>query len=213
MSGGSATGPDVAEALRSHVAALAQCRRCPGMIGPSVAPPPVVSRVYLVGQAPGPREARLGRPFAWTAGRQLFRWFATLGVDEEAFRERVYMAAICRCFPGKAASGGDRVPNREEMAQCGDWIARELELLRPELIVPVGRLAITRFLGATALDQAVGRVHTWDGRDVVPLPHPSGVSTWYKREPGASLTTAALRHIGEHPAWRRAFYSACSGST
>jgi uracil-DNA glycosylase len=194
-----------AAALTEHVAALAACRRCPQMIGPPVPPPPVVSPIYLVGQAPGPREAGLGRPFAWTAGRTLFRWFATLGVDEATFRARVYMAATCRCFPGKASSGGDRVPSAAEIATCATWRARELELLEPELIVPVGRLAISLFLGDLALTEAVGRVHRWEGRDVAPLPHPSGVSTWFKKDPGASLTRDALDRIAAHPAWQRTF--------
>jgi uracil-DNA glycosylase len=193
-------------ALRAHVAGIAACRRCPGMIGPPVAPPPVPARVYLVGQAPGPREARLGRPFAWTAGRQLFRWFARVGVDEETFRARVYMAATCRCFPGKTArSGGDRVPSRAEIAECSAWMTRELELLQPELVIPVGRLAIAQFLGDVPLVEAVGRPFRRDGRDVLALPHPSGVSTWYKADPGASLTERALSLIGAHPAWHRTF--------
>lgn len=175
------------------------------MVGTPVAPPPVVSRIYLVGQAPGPREASLGRPFAWTAGRTLFSWFATLGVDEATFRERVFMAATCRCFPGKASSGGDRVPSAVEIAACSRWRDRELELLEPELIVPIGRLAISLFLGDAPLTEAIGAVSRWQGRDVIALPHPSGVSTWFKREPGKALTRRALEHLGAHPTWVRTF--------
>ncbi|MEZ4236897.1 MAG: uracil-DNA glycosylase family protein [Myxococcota bacterium] len=195
----------MSDPLALHVAELAACRRCPGMVGPPVAPPPVRSRVFLVGQAPGPREASHGRPFAWTAGRQLFRWFATLGVDEETFRSRVYMAAVCRCFPGKASSGGDRVPSRDEIAACSAWMRAELDLLEPTLIVPVGRLAIETILGPLPLLEAVGRPFQRDGRDVIALPHPSGVSTWYKRDPGATRTREALATIGAHPAWTATF--------
>src|SRR6185503_13159353 len=85
---------------------LAGCRLCPKMIPPVVVPPPVRSPIYLVGQAPGSREGVLGRPFAWTAGRRLFEWFGGLGVDEERFRAGVYIAAVCRCFPGKTSAGG-----------------------------------------------------------------------------------------------------------
>ena len=77
------------------------------MIGPVVHGPPIVSRVLLIGQAPGPREGSFGRPFAWTAGKTLFRWFEeATGMNEETFRERIYMAAVVRCFPGKTAAGG-----------------------------------------------------------------------------------------------------------
>src|SRR5258708_38676231 len=86
---------------------LDACHACPKMIGPVVHGAPVVSRVMLVGQAPGPREGSFGRPFAWTAGRTMFGWFErSLGIDEDRFRGRVYMAAVARCFPGKASGGG-----------------------------------------------------------------------------------------------------------
>src|SRR4051812_33627758 len=86
---------------------LDACHACPKMIGPVVHGPPVLSRILLIGQAPGPREGSLGRPFAWTAGKTLFRWFEeALGISEEDFRRGVYIAAVARCFPGKAGGGG-----------------------------------------------------------------------------------------------------------
>ena len=97
---------DLQAKLDRHVAALRKCRRCPGMFPPVVSGGAVVSRVVLVGQAPGDKEPIMGRPFAWTAGRKLFRWFNDhAGVDEAAFRSHVYMAAVCRCFPGKKPTG------------------------------------------------------------------------------------------------------------
>ncbi len=97
--------------LRALHLELDACRECPGVIGPVVHGPPVASRIFLVGQAPGPREARFGRPFAWTAGKTLFGWFeSVLAVDEGTFRRTVYMAAVLRCFPGKAKGGEIAVP-------------------------------------------------------------------------------------------------------
>ena len=193
--------------LEVHIAELRDCRACPGMVGPVVTPRPIASKVYLVGQAPGPREGALGRPFAWTAGKQLFRWFDSIGVDEETFRSRAYLAAVCRCFPGKAASGGDRVPNPGEIERCERWLRRELDLLEPELVIPVGKLAISRFLPeAASLEDVIGKKTR--GRafghefDLIPLPHPSGASTWWKLEPGKTLTARALRALARHPAWR-----------
>src|SRR5262245_46541926 len=88
---------------------LDACQACPEMIRPVVHGPPVASQVLLIGQAPGPREGSFGRPFAWTAGKTLFRWFEeTIGVGEDEFRAKVYMAVVARCFPGKAKGGGDR---------------------------------------------------------------------------------------------------------
>jgi uracil-DNA glycosylase len=195
--------------IEEHQAALRRCRRCDGMHKPVVVGPPLLSKILLVGQAPGDKEPALGRPFAWTAGKQLFKWFATLGVDEAEFRKLVYMAATCRCFPGKNPRGGDRVPSYDEVTQCRPWLEREIELLRPELLIPIGRLAIEQFLPARQLVEQIGKTYELRrGRrviDVIPLPHPSGASTWPRSEPGKSLTAHALRLLGAHPAWRATF--------
>jgi len=196
----------IAKKLAGHCADLKSCKQCPEMIGPVVAPFPVVTKVYLIGQAPGPHEGKFGKPFAWTAGKTLFRWFAPLGLDEEQFRKLVYMSAVCRCFPGKGKTGGDRVPGPDEIEKCSNWMRREVELLQPDLVIPVGRLAIERVLPKAPLADVIGKAHTIDlfghKTEAIPLPHPSGASTWYKMEPGKSLTTQALALIGKHPAWR-----------
>jgi uracil-DNA glycosylase len=185
---------------------LDTCCVCPKMIRPVVHGPPVASRVMLVGQAPGPREGSFGRPFAWTAGRTMFRWFQeALGVDEDMFRSRVYIAAVARCFPGKAPGGGDRRPDAQEIERCRTWLGRETAILEPDLVLAVGTLAIEQVLGSKApLANVVGtqqRVR-WHGRevDVVALPHPSGASPWHKMEPGKTLLAKALRRVANHPA-------------
>lgn len=210
-------------ALRRAVRSLQQihadlegCTICPKMIGPVVHGPPIASRVMLVGQAPGPREGTFGRPFAWTAGKTLFRWFEeTLHVDEERFRERVYMAAVARCFPGKAKGGGDRRPDAEEVESCKQFLAREVDVLRPELVLAVGALAITETLGSKAkglkLNDLVGETvrAAWHGHttDIIALPHPSGASPWHKIEPGKTLLKRALEAVKQHPAVQATFGS------
>jgi uracil-DNA glycosylase len=179
------------------------------MHAPPVSGGPVVSRVILVGQAPGAREPVEGRPFAWTAGRKLFRWIAqATGMDEAAARERIYFAAVCRCFPGKDHAGGDRVPTPAEVETCAPWLDREMALLRPDLLLLVGKLAILRFHPPAPLDRFVGRIlpARIDGREVdtLPLPHPSGASPWPHREPGRSLLAKALQLMAEHPAMQAA---------
>jgi uracil-DNA glycosylase len=173
-------------------------------------PPPVsggavVSKVLLVGQAPGVREPLAGKPFAWTAGKTLFRWFEeTTGLKEEEVRARIYFAAVCRCFPGKAPGGSDRVPNPAEIANCSSWLDREIDLLRPRLVIAVGKLAIAQFISLTKLEEVIGRSFRVRraGRafDLVPLPHPSGASPWHKIPPGRELLARALQLIASHPA-------------
>ena len=197
--------------IKSHVKELNACQLCPLMVGPVVSHHAMLSKVMLVGQAPGPKEGEFGKPFAWTAGKTLFRWFASIGVDEELFRKRAYMAAVCRCFPGKTKHGGDRVPSKEEVANCSQWIKREFELLDPELVIPVGRLAIDQFIDYSKLTDVIGKVHKVEvegrKRDFIPLPHPSGASTWFKKDPGKTLTDDALKLLQEHEQWRKIFES------
>jgi uracil-DNA glycosylase len=163
-----------------HCRALADCRLCghPGDIVPivSIARSP---KAMLVGQAPGKVEANGGKPFAGRAGKTLFRWLERAGVEEETARRDIYIAAVTRCYPGPRPSGrGDRVPSPAEQEACARWLAAELVIIRPMLIIPVGRLAIARFLPNLPLDELIGRGHEVDvgGRAtlVVPLPHPSG---------------------------------------
>jgi uracil-DNA glycosylase len=205
--------PDAEARLTALHGELAECRACPKMQGTPVHGPPVVSRILLVGQAPGPREAALGRPFAWTAGRTLFSWFEqALGCTEATFRERVYIAAMARCFPGKAAGGGDRRPDPAEIGRCSAWLSREVALLTPSLIIPVGTLAIEHVLAVKGpLVDVVGKRHrvTFLGQaaDAIPLPHPSGASTWHRMEPGKALLQQALALLAAHADVRRAFPS------
>lgn len=196
-------------ALRAHVAELHACRKCPRMESAPVSGGPVKSEVMLVGQAPGTREPILGRPFAWTAGKTLFRWFEqSCGFGEDTFRASIYMAAVCRCFPGKHPKGsGDRVPDEEEIANCRPWMDREIDLLQPKLVIPVGKLAIAQFVAAEKLSDIIGqRIALRRGRtkfDVIALPHPSGASTWHRTEPGKTLLDQALRLLAEDPSLRR----------
>jgi uracil-DNA glycosylase len=181
------------------------------MVGTPVHGAPVVSRIFLVGQAPGPREAALGRPFAWTAGRTLFRWLEEAwGADEATVRARVYISAVARCFPGKAPGGGDRRPDPDEVERCHRWISGEVALLGPRLIIPVGTLAIARVLGHTGkLVEVVGQKRRVEfaghAAEAIPLPHPSGASTWHRMEPGKTLLGKALRLLARHDEARKTF--------
>jgi uracil-DNA glycosylase len=192
-------------ALNRHVARLIRCRRCPRMKSTPVSGGAVVSDVMLIGQAPGPREPTLKRPFAHTAGQTLFLWFEQFcGMNEAAVRSTIYFAAVCRCFPGKSSGGTDRVPAPDEIGNCSSWMNEEIKILQPRLIIPVGRLAIGQLIECAKLEQVIGR--TFRARraehafDLIPLPHPSGASPWHKIPPGKQLLGKAMRKIARHPA-------------
>jgi uracil-DNA glycosylase len=192
--------------LEAVVEGIRGCTLCPKMHRPGVSGGAVFSRVITVGQAPGSKEPIIGRPFAWTAGKTLFRWFhEACGVSEEQFRAMIYMAAVCRCFPGKTAAGGDRVPDSQEIITCERWLAAEIEIMRPALVIPIGKLAIQKFIRAEKLTEMIGKKFavTFRGHafDLIPLPHPSGASPWHRMEPGKTLLGQALQQIISHPAW------------
>ena len=189
---------------------LAGCRKCRKMKGPVVFGLPVASPVLLIGQAPGPREGKLGRPFAWTAGKTLFQWLhRATKADEETIRKCIYFAAVARCFPGKAKDGGDRRPDAKEIVRCRPYLEREVTLLAPALVLPVGTLAIEQVVGEKVkLEDVIGHLvrKRYHGRDVdvIALPHPSGASPWHKMEPGKTLLARALRKVRNHPAMHEA---------
>lgn len=195
---------------------LVQCQLCADMQGPAVHGEACVSPVMLIGQAPGFKEIEVHKPFAWTAGKTLFGWFEQIAVNEQLFRQRVYMSAVCRCFPGKHHNGkplksGDRAPSAAEIANCGQWLSREIELLQPKLIIPVGKLAISQFISVNKLSEVIGQSHAIELNqqhcELIPLPHPSGASTWPRTEPGKSLLAQALQLIAQHPQWQELFAS------
>lgn len=185
----------------AHLEALFACRACPNVMGQPVTGGVADARVMLVGQAPGPREAGIGRPFAHTAGKRLFAWFEQYaGINEEEFRKRIHIGAVIRCFPGRdPKAGGDRVPDATEIANCAPHLDREIALLRPELVIAVGTLAAKNLIGIAELKAIVGRVHrvTRAGHtfDLVVLPHPSGRSTWTNKPEHQKLLEKSLRLI------------------
>ena len=99
------------------------------------------------------------------------------------------------------------MPDREEIANCAGWLEAEVKLLEPKLVIPVGKLAIGQMMEVDKLKDVIGRkfklnlhgVHS----DVIPLPHPSGASTWHRMEPGRTLLRKALKLIKAHRAWAK----------
>lgn len=175
------------------------CRLCQ-QAGHAVQPSAVFSgrlgaQVMTIGQAPGPTEPIAGRPFNAGSGKRLFEWLAQAGFDEAHFRATQYMTSVTKCYPGRGSSG-DRVPSKDEQALCRPYLDREIELVNPRLIIPIGRLAIGLFFDLRQpLDAIIGRELDWQGRWVIPLPHPSGASTWHRKPTNAALIERALIRI------------------
>jgi uracil-DNA glycosylase len=189
------------------------CRRCLEADYPvvphAVFSGPATACVMVVGQAPGVTETEVGRPFNGSSGRRLFGWLAEAGWPEPTFRATQYLSAVTKCYPGRTKPGkagpgkagpgkGDRVPTRAEQKLCAPFLERELALVRPRLLLPVGGLAVRRFLGrrAARLGDVVGDAFEEpDGLWIVPLPHPSGASLWLNRPENRERVGQALEHV------------------
>lgn len=196
------TATDRARQLDALHRANAMCRKCVEH-GSLAKANPIFSghahaRVMLVGQAPGIKNEENTFPFnGGRSGQRLFEWLSEAGWTEDEFRERHYITSVTRCYPGKNRAGtGDRVPTPKECTLCAEWLEKELAIIDVACIIAMGKLSIERFLGrGTRLDEVVGRSHNIDGRIVVPIPHPSGASTWYLTENNKRLLGAALRQL------------------
>jgi len=181
------------------------CRKCLDA-GYWVQPPAVTqgtqsARMMTIGQAPGITEVEAGRPFNAGSGKRLFEWLGKAGIDETWFRTTQYMTSVTKCYPGRQNSGsGDRVPTRAEQKLCRPFLDQEIALVQPEVIIPIGRLAITLFFDSNQkLDEIIGRqkqltTGTW----VIPLPHSSGASRWHQSQENRALIDQAIELIGGH---------------
>ena len=164
----------------------------------------VDAAMMIVGQAPGAAGHTHGKPFSGPAGKALSAWLQIAGLPPWAHHdpELAFVTAITRCFPGKVPGGkGDRVPSGPEIALCAPYLAAEFALVRPRVVVALGRLAATRLIGPAPLGELIGQVCEIerDGRrlPVVTLPHPSGVSRWLNLPANREQHLVALRLLGE----------------
>src|SRR4029077_13822853 len=187
------------------LALQAACRGCHVCVDAGIIPEanPTFSGVwgapfFLVGQAPGPAERESRRPFSGRAGKELDRWMLRAGFAiAEEFWRLTYIAALIRCFPGRNRAGnGDLRPPPAAVANCAQWLDADLELLKPRVVILVGQMAITRFLGPGTLEARVGRKFG-DRPVLVPLPHPSGQSRWLNDHANRERLDKALALIAK----------------
>jgi uracil-DNA glycosylase len=112
---------------------------------------PVPSRILLVGEAPGKREDELGRPFVGRAGSILEELLSSSGLS----RDEVYITSINKCRPP-----GNRDPKDDEIAACHPYLERQIDLLKPQVIVPMGRFAAREICRTFGLAEGkIGDIH------------------------------------------------------
>jgi uracil-DNA glycosylase family 4 len=160
--------PDAAawEALRTQVL---QCTKCPlhltrtqGVFGVG----PKRADWLVIGEAPGAEEDRRGEPFVGAAGQLLDAMLRAIGLDRAT---NVYIANMLKSRPP-----GNRDPKPEEVAACLPYLQRQIELLRPKIMLAVGRIAAQSLLGTQApLGRLRGEVHRFGDTPLVVTYHPA----------------------------------------
>ena len=126
--------------------------------------------LLLVGEAPGAKEDELGIPFVGASGRLLDSMLAAAEID----REEVFIANVVRSRPP-----GNRPPKPKELRACAGWLAEQVRIIRPKLIVTLGRFALQHFIPTGKITQLQGKVQEVEYGpstvSVLPLLHPSAV--------------------------------------
>ena len=160
-------------------------------------------RIMVVGQAPGHRSIAKGRSFSGPGGTILQKWLEQAGFPPGYLHSHVYLSSLTRCDPGRNPRGdGDRRPTPSEIALCKPFLAAELQILQPEVILLVGTMAIETFFGKVKLEEVIGTYLEREGKLFLPLPHPSGVSRWLNDPEHLKLQQQALEILA---AWRVAY--------
>ncbi len=161
------------DSLAALFDAMACCTRCPLAEGRTQTVPgvgPADARVMFVGEAPGAREDRMGRPFVGAAGKLFDTLLEGVGLERDA----VFITNIVACRPP-----GNRNPRAREVRAHAPWLEEQLRLLAPRLLVTLGRIALTYFVPGAKVTELRGEPQHLepDGRalPLLPLLHPAAV--------------------------------------
>jgi len=125
------------------------------------------AQIFFIGEGPGETEDLTGRPFVGRAGEMLNKWIAAMGLR----REQVFIANIVKCRPP-----GNRVPAPDEVATCTPYLQRQLEIIRPRVIVTLGLPAAKYMLqSGLTMGKLRGQWHAWRDIKLMPTFHPAYV--------------------------------------
>ncbi|MDD1709649.1 MAG: uracil-DNA glycosylase [Methanoregulaceae archaeon] len=167
---------DAVRKLSHDITTCTRCRLSLTRINAVPGEGPVPSRLFFIGEAPGKKEDLTGRPFVGRAGSVLEALLASVGLE----RNKVYITSIIKCRPPE-----NRLPRRDEIAACSGYLDQQIEILYPEIIIPMGRLASELIFSHFGLSHGpIGRIHGKAfhaktlHRDllIVPVYHPAAVT-------------------------------------
>jgi uracil-DNA glycosylase family 4 len=173
----------VAEEIRAHRGCgFEPCETC---LNPVPGEGSATAEVMFVGEAPGAREDKEGRPFVGAAGKLLDQLLASIGLE----RGDVFITNVLKARPPK-----NRDPRADEVAHSWPWLETQLDIIGPKLVVPLGRHALNRFVPGAKISEVHGTLVEHEGRPYFPLLHPA--VALYARERKQEL----MSDIGRLPA-------------
>jgi len=146
---------------------ITTCQRCPlGRMRTRAVPGegPANAQIMFIGEAPGFHEDRQGRPFVGAAGKFLEELLASIGLK----REDVYIANVIKCRPP-----GNREPQPDEIAACRPYLDKQIELIRPRIIITLGRFSMARYFPGASISSIHGQPKYSGGRIYYPMLHPA----------------------------------------
>ncbi|MHC1626572.1 MAG: uracil-DNA glycosylase family protein [Methanoculleaceae archaeon] len=164
------------ERLESIRCEILECTSCPlseYRTNPVPGEGDPAARALFVGEAPGRQEDEEGRPFVGRAGSTLDAVLGSVGID----RPEIFITNVVKCRPP-----GNRDPHREEIRACLPYLLRQIEVIEPSVIVPLGRVAAGTVMAVynipvVPIGECHGRIFSTEtGVEIIPLYHPAAIS-------------------------------------
>ncbi len=159
------------ESLEDVAQLVRNCNDCPLHIGRTQAVPGEgnpQADIMFIGEGPGFREDKEGRPFVGPAGLHLEGLLAYMGTKRK--RKEDYKANMVKCRPPD-----NRDPAPAEIAACSKYLDRQIELINPKVIVTMGRFSLGRFFPGESITRVRGKARQKDGLTIFPVLHPAAV--------------------------------------
>jgi uracil-DNA glycosylase family 4 len=157
-----------------EVRGCTRCRLCETRTNTVFGEGSADAKIFFIGEGPGENEDLTGRPFVGRAGELLNKWIAAMGLQ----RELVYIANIVKCRPPQ-----NREPAPDEVATCTPYLQRQLEIIRPQVIITLGRPAAQHMLQTKiSMGKLRAQWHAWRGIKLMPTYHPAYVLRSYTYE-------------------------------
>ncbi|HEV7796996.1 MAG TPA: uracil-DNA glycosylase [Pyrinomonadaceae bacterium] len=164
--------------FKNIIVEAAHCNRCPAMCERTAVLSDlngsVAARIMFIGEAPGRKGADQTRvPFSGDqSGKNFDRFLASIGLS----RAQIFITSAALCNP-RAESGANRKPSKAELANCSNFLRRTVALLDPAMVVTLGSVALEALKAIEPHDlklkESAAKIHSWNGRVLVPIYHPS----------------------------------------